>query len=288
MSPYAKDIHEEAKQKFLFYGNVGSGKTTLCRSLPGRKFLYMFDPAGLNSIKPVDDIYYETFMPDAVSMTVATLKGIRDVKAPTYAASETYVRWEKDFELRLSQKFFTDPNVEIDRVRGGFDTIILDSLTTLSDLIMDRILEINNRSGKNPEVSDYGVLAMTIKRIVRNAAATGCYVALTAHEQADQDKLLRTVSNKIMVPGQLKITLPILFSDIWHTKVDRDSNGKVKYLAETIPVDMYPTMRCSLDLPTSIDVTIPHDCADPTKFGIGAILRSKGLWNDFKGKEVIK
>lgn len=278
MSPYAKDIHNDARQKFLFYGNVGSGKTSLFRTIPGRKFLYMFDPAGLNSIKPSDDIYYETFLPDTISMSLSTLKGVKDSKAPTYSAATTYVDWEKDFENRLNKNWFTDPTVEIDGVKGGFDCIGLDSISTLSDLIMDRILEINGRSGKNPEISDYGIQASTITRIVRNAAATGCYVCLTAHEVADQDKLMRTVANKIMVPGQLKQKLPILFSDIYHCKVDRDNGGNVKYQIETIPSDLYPTARCSLELKPIEDVTIDMRAQDATQYGIGKILRSKGLW----------
>ncbi len=273
--PYASELKSMQNPKFLVYGKAGSGKTTLFRTLPGRKFLYMFDPAGLNSIMPSDDIYYEEFLVDAVPMSVNTLKGVKDSSSPSYSAMETYVRWENDFQNRLDKNWFTDPTVEIDGVKGGFDAIGFDSLTTLTDIVMDRILQLNQRAGKNPELGDYGILTNTLARIIRNAAATNCILYLTAHEQASQDKLLRTVSNEIMVPGQLKVKLPILFSEIYHA-TGKIENGKPKYEIATIADESYGLARCSeavrqAGLPLIADVTIKP--GDPTNSGLGPIVK---------------
>lgn len=280
--PYASDLKQMQNPKFLVYGKAGSGKTTLFRTLPGRKFLYMFDPAGLNSIMPGDDIYYEEFLVDAVPMSVNTLKGVKDSMSPTYSAMETYARWEQDFQNRLDKGWFTNPEVEIDGVKGGFDAIGFDSLTTLTDIVMDRILQLNQRAGKNPELGDYGILTNTLARIIRNAAATNCILYLTAHEQASQDKLLRTVSNEIMVPGQLKVKLPILFSEIYHATGMIGSDGKPKYEIATIADEGYALARCSeavrqAGLKLIEDVTI-KDANDPTNFGLGKVIKKlKGM-----------
>ena len=274
---HASQVRATSKQNFLLYGGIGSGKTTAFRTLPGRKFLYMFDPAGLSSIHPTDDITYETFLPEIISMSVSTLKGSKDQKGANYGAADTYTQWENDFEKRLSKNWFNDPTVEIDGVKGGFDAIGFDSLTTLTDLLMDRILEINGRSGKAPELSDYGVSALTLQRIVRNANAQGMYVFFTGHENPTQDKLLKTVSNQIMVAGQLKQKLPILFSDIYHCRADL-VGGIPKFYLDTVPTEMYPTARCSMALKPVEEVTIPATATDVTKFGLGKILREKGLW----------
>lgn len=276
---HASQVRQTARQNFLLYGSIGSGKTTAFRTLPGRKFLYMFDPAGLSSIHPTDDIEYETFLPEIISMSVSTLKGIKDQQGAQYSQATTYTEWEKDFENRLSKNWFNDPTVEINGVKGGFDAIGFDSLTTLTDLLMDRILEINGRSGKAPELSDYGVSALTLQRIVRNANAQGMYVFFTGHENPTQDKLLKTVSNQIMVAGQLKQKLPILFSDIYHCRADL-VGGVPKFYVDTTPTEMYPTARCSMQLKPVEEVTIPPSAQDVTKFGLGKILREKGLWTD--------
>lgn len=277
--PHASELTQMQNPKFLVYGSAGSGKTTLFRTLPGRKFLYMFDPAGLNSIMPGDDIFYEEFLIDTVPMSVNTLKGQKDNQSPTYNAMETYIRWETDFQNRLSKNWFTDSSVEIDGVKGGFDAIGFDSLTTLTDLTMDRILQLNQRAGKNPELGDYGILTNTLARIIRNAAATNCILYLTAHEQATQDKLMRTISNEIMVPGQLKVKLPILFSEIYHATSMIDK-GKPKYEISTVSDEGYKA-RCSeairkAGLPLIADVTLGN--GDPTTYGLGPIVKKlKGL-----------
>lgn len=275
--PMASELKQMHNPKLLVYGKAGSGKTTLFRTIPGRKFLYMFDPAGMNSIMPTDDIYYEEFLVDAVPMSVNTLKGVKDSASPSYSAMETYVRWENDFQNRLDKGWFTDPNVEIDGVKGGFDAIGFDSLTTLTDIVMDRILQLNQRAGKNPELSDYGILTNTLSRIIRNAAATSCILYLTAHEQASQDKLLRTVSNEIMVPGQLKVKLPILFSEIYHATGMIGPDGKPKYEIATIADEGYNLARCSevvrqagLGLVQNVTITNKQD---PESSGLGPILK---------------
>lgn len=274
--PMASELKSMHNPKIVVYGKAGSGKTTLFRTLPGRKFLYMFDPAGLNSIMPTDNIFYEEFIIDTVPMSVNTLKGVKDSASPSYSAMETYSRWENDFQNRLDKNWFTDPNVEIDGVKGGFDAIGFDSLTTLTDIVMDRILQLNQRAGKNPELGDYGILTNTLARIIRNAAATNCILYLTAHEQASQDKLLRTVSNEIMVPGQLKVKLPLLFSEIYHATGAIGLDGKPLYQIATMADESYPLARCSQVLrdagvPLVLDVTIPKG-KSPEESGLGPFI----------------
>lgn len=279
--PHISSMKQKTNPKILCYGKAGSGKTSLFRTIPGRKFLYMFDPAGLNSLTDKDDIFYEQFLVDTVPMSVNTLKGMKDSNSPPYSNMETYVRWENDFQNRLDKNWFNDSSVEIDGVKGGFDAIGFDSLTTLTDIVMDRILQLNQRAGKNPELGDYGILTNTLARIVRNAAATDCIIFLTAHEQAQQDKLLRSVSNEIMVPGQLKVKLPLLFSEIYHCTAEVDSKGNPLYKIATIAEDLFPLARCSqvvrdAGMGLFQDVTIKTQ--DPTDSGLGPIIkRLRGL-----------
>lgn len=272
---HASDLKGMHNPKFLIYGKTGGGKTTLFRTIPGRKFLYMFDPAGMNSILPGDDITYEEFLVDTAPMNVNTLKGTKDSESPNYSNMESYVKWEQDFENRLSKNWFNDPSVIIDGVPGGFDAIGFDSLTTLADLVMDRVLQLNMRAGKNPEIADYGIQTNTLARIIRNAAATNCIIYLTAHEQAVQDKLLKTVNNEIMVTGQLKVKLPLLFSEIYHA-YGMVVGGKPEYKLMTVAEDMYPLARCSQIMRDSgiavlHDATI-KDASNPTLFGLGPVL----------------
>jgi len=274
--PHVSETTGDHKLKILAYGKAGSGKTSLFRTIPGRKFLYMFDPAGLNSLSSDDDITFEEFLIDIVPMSVNTLKGSKDSSSPNYQSMETYSRWENDFQMRLDKNWFTDSSVEVDGVKGGFDVIGFDSLTTLTDIVMDRILQLNQRAGKNPELGDYGILTNTLSRIVRNAAATNCTIFLTAHEQTQQDKLMRSISNEIMVPGQLRVKLPLLFSEIYHCTAEVDSKGLPRYKIATIAEELFPLARASnvmknAGLQLFQDVTITTK--DATQSGLGPIIK---------------
>ena len=274
--PMISERKNKSNPKILAYGKAGSGKTSLFRTIPGRKFIYMFDPAGLNSLTAEDDIFYEEFLVDTIPMSVNTLKGQKDSASPNYESMETYARWEADFQMRLDKNWFNDPSVEIDGVRGGFDVIGFDSLTTLTDIVMDRILQLNQRAGKNPELGDYGILANTLARIVRNAAATKCILFLTAHEQAQQDKLLRSISNEIMVPGQLKVKLPLLFSEIYHCTAEVDSKGQPQYKIATIAEELYPLARCSQvmrDAGLGLFQNVTITTKDPIDSGLGPFIK---------------
>jgi hypothetical protein len=225
----------------------------------------MFDPAGLASLKKNDDIEFEEFVPEAISMAVSTLKGRTesDVAYPQYTA---YKNFESDYMAKIDSGYFND-----------FDWIGFDSITTLYDMIMDEVAYLSGRAGKNPELADYGIAADTLKKIIRNATGSRCNLFMSGHEKAAQDKLLRTVSVQINVVGQLQTKLPLLFSDIYHLRAER-SGDHTEYFMDTAAEEMYPLARCSLELPPTINVTVPHGTEDPTLYGLGKILREKGRW----------
>lgn len=265
--PMINEYSNEERRRFLLYGKIGSGKTTQLRTIPGKKFVYMFDPAGRCSLETTDNIWIEEFMPDNLPINVSSLKGVTS-SAPDNTKYEAYKKWESDFNSRIMTNFFT---------KEGFSAICFDSLTTFGDMVMDQVLALSGRLGKSPEISDYGMQANAISRVVRLATSQNCIVVFTGHEQSKQDKLMRTISYDLIVPGQLVTRLPILFSDIYHCRAEREGNQKPKYFVDTVPADLYPTARCSLKLQPTIDVTIPDNAADITQHGLGKILREKGL-----------
>jgi hypothetical protein len=266
MSPMISETEPNERLRFLLYGNIGSGKTTLLRTLPGKKFIYMFDPAGRCSLEQSDNVWIEEFLPDNLPINVSSIKGI--VSSTTDNSKyEIYKLWEADFNKRILENWFKE---------NGINAICFDSLTTFGDIILDQILAISGRLGKSPEISDYGMQANAITRVVRLATSQDAIVCFTGHEKSQQDKLLRTISMQLIVPGQLAAKLPILFSDIYHCKVEREGNAKPKYIIETVPSELFPSARCSLHLPPVVDVTIPEGVKDIEAYGLGKILKEKG------------
>jgi len=232
--PNAKDLKTSNKHLFFILGPTGSGKTTQFLTLPGRKFMYLFDPNAVNSIAG-HDVDFEQFLPDRLNLAVSSLKkglGDRPSRAVT---NNAYIEWERDFEKRLSEGFF-----------NTYDAIAFDSCTTLLDMIMDRVLTINGRPGQWPNQDDYGPQMNTFTNIVRTATSLGKTVWFTGHVEPRKDEITGRLFNSPLLTGRLKSKLPLLFSDIYIAEATSDREGRVKYTLQTVPDKMNPLARCSL------------------------------------------
>lgn len=258
--PNAKDF-EGGNDKFLVIGETGSGKTSLFSTIPGKKFIYIFDPNALNTLKGCD-VDYEIFTPDTISMKVTPLaKSAKSDKHATPLEPRTYVLWEEDFEKKIADGFF-----------DAYDAIGFDSMTTFCDLVMDRVQYLNGRFGKQPEQDDWAAQINTIKNVFRQATSMGMMVYATAHKDLKQDELTKRIQYQIILPGQLRSKLPLLFSEVWNCEADVDSNNKPIYKILTRPDKQNKVGRSTLTDEPVVDVTIPKG-ADPTQYGIGKLLR---------------
>jgi hypothetical protein len=133
--PNAKESGSIAPHRFLILGDTGSGKTTQILTLPGKKFMYLFDSNALLSLKG-QDVDYEEFLPDKLNLNIKSLKKETGGDDLTKHKSDLYLQWQSDFEDKLKTGFFDQ-----------YSVIGMDSATTFLDLVMDRILTINGRYG---------------------------------------------------------------------------------------------------------------------------------------------
>lgn len=257
---------------FMFVGSPGSGKSTLFWTVPGKGFIYVFDPNALASLEGLD-VDYEIFSPDLLDINAHPLasktrdgKVIRPdkfVKAPEPTA---YTRWEQHFDAHMDTGFFNQ-----------YDWVGLDSFTTFSDAVMDRVTWLNGRFGKQPEQDDYGAQMMTIQNVARTITSRSKMWFATAHEEVKQDEKTKVIRADPWLTGKLKIRLPLLFSNIYRCVSDRG-----QYFIQTTPDNMHKYMRSSIKgLPEEMDVTIPvnpdtRELVNPQAYGVGKILREAG------------
>ena len=95
----AKDVVKDdlGKPKILLVGSTGGGKTSQFLTLPGKTFVYAFDPSTLSTLRG-HDIDYQIFMPTRINLATQSLsKGKGDPVRPSDAA-DVYLNWELDFE----------------------------------------------------------------------------------------------------------------------------------------------------------------------------------------------
>lgn len=259
--PNAKDLINPL-ENFMTVGDIGGGKSTHLLTIPGKKFVYCFEPNALKAIQGYD-IEYESFIPDDINIDAVTLrkdqgKVVRD-KISREKEPKTYIRFEEDFESKLESGFF-DP----------FDIISIDSTTGLQAIIMDRITFLNKRYGKNPEQDDYVGCTNTVINFFRMLAGTGKQFYTCTHIDFKQDDVTKRMQNVLFLIGRLRKQLPQLFSEVYLAYGESEGNKK-KFYIQTHPNRDNPFLRCSYhNLNPIEDVTI--DWSKPVRGqGLGGL-----------------
>ena len=269
--PNATEIRGKALEKILLVGDAGGGKSTQILTLPGKKFAYAFDPNAPAAYAGYD-IDFEQFSPEVTDLdiSVKTLKtGIGDKPIDSTGKArrvepKTYINFEKDFYERYQDKFF-----------DKYDIVVLDSLTTFSEIIMDRTLYLNNRLGKQPEQADWSAQMTTINNVLRMLVNCNVNVLCTGHLEMREDQVTHRIYRQMLVTGKLRIRLPLMFSNIFGCICSSDKD-EIKYVVQTRPDKDFPMVRVNIQgLQFYEDVTI-KDFKNPANFGLGALLKKAG------------
>jgi hypothetical protein len=238
--PNAKSL-KTGKKNILVYGPTGSGKTTLFTTLPGRKFLYLFDPSGLDSIKGLD-IDYEFFPPDDVLGVWSTLKKGRTTVKGT---PQSYQEFEDHLEKILNGDRFKE-----------YDVIGFSSVTMLSNIMMDYLLHLQARFGRVPELSDYNLLGISLINTFKPALALqDKIIFLEGHSDLTQDDVSKRIVNQFDVTKNVRRIIPRLCSDIWVSEGSPEGED-MKYRIQTAPSKEFPQAKNSFSLKPFEDVTI--------------------------------
>jgi hypothetical protein len=177
-------------------------------------------------------------------------------------SSDVYAVFERQFNERLESGFFDQ-----------YDWIGFDSATTLLDLMMDRVLSINDRFGQWPQEDDYGPQMIAFINLCRNITSMDKGLYVTGHLEVKQDNKTKKVSRRPMMTGRLTAKVPLLFSDIFATDVEVDDKGVPLYRLQTVPDPLTVIIRTSIKgLEPFENVTVDFS-KDPVGQGLGGILR---------------
>lgn len=219
--PNTLDVKATEPKKIFMTGDTGSGKTTQFLTLPGKKYIYLFDPNAKLALRGYD-VDYDEYLPTTVSAAVSSLtKGKADSRGTT--TSDVYQRFESEFDQRIKSGFF-DP----------YDWLGFDSATTLLDLIMDRVLTMNGRFGQWPQQDDYGPQMAAFINMCRTVTAMGKGLYVTGHLEEKQDQITKRITTRPMMTGRLIVKVPLLFSDVFVAGSDLDEKGNVVYTIQTV------------------------------------------------------
>jgi hypothetical protein len=225
----AKDVTISSEfLKLLIIGDYGSGKSIFASSFPTPALIFDFD-RGILSYRGKDFDYC------------------------SYATDQkSWVEFEKD------QREVAKAVAE-----GKYKTVIVDSTSTMSDLAMERALQLDPK--RNPSTNGpiwnvhYGITKTLVEGQLRKILQMQANIVIIAHIQLIKDEETGAILGaQPMLPGQLSMKLPGYFDEVYYA-FPKQKDGKAHYVLQTAPKGHYKARsRISGEkhiLPAEIDVT---------------------------------
>lgn len=222
--------------KLLLFGDSGCGKTCFASTFPGPIHFYDFD------LK--------------VSSAASFLKEqekIQDISYDQYPLNKTNMG-------EAGRTFNYDLGKLKENANFPYRTIVIDSLTTCADRLMEYLMAENKGIKRNvtkgaqaPALQDYGLFRIFMKQFIGEVLSFPCNVIFTAHIDVKTDEQTGRILRQPMLPGKLASELNIYFEEVYRAYVEGDSD-KRRYVAQT-QADRSFNCRSQRRLPFIIPLT---------------------------------
>lgn len=181
---------KQRRMSMLLWGPSGAGKTTFACTAPGKKLLISFDPDGDNSVADWEDV-------DVVDLAPSDPSVVTQFKNPT-----------NPLNLQAAME--------------GYDTIIIDSLTTAAEKALNYAVS-NTKSStlEHPGIPAYAARNMYMLQLVSNVlsltAKYNKHVVFIAHEGApvtNDQGVLQYIT--VALSGDMPERASLKFSEVWN------------------------------------------------------------------------
>lgn len=192
--PNTKNLKPDLNRlRFCIYGPAGSGKTHAIQTFPKP---YVFDADGGILTIAGADVEYDIY----------------DDPNPSKKAEA----WREI--IKKTYGFIKE---------CPFETIVYDSITTISELMMNEVQRVNGTLGQQPNIREWGIQIDTFidfLRILKNIPAN---VVCIGHDQLLQDETTGEIYVVPLVPGKkLPRRMPAYFDEVYYTEVSQDRKTK--------------------------------------------------------------
>jgi hypothetical protein len=142
---------------------------------------------------------------------------------------------------------------QIDKGECPYQTLVFDSATLMSQLVMNKILKQDGKAGKNPEIQHYGVESTKLKEAFDQITSWPLIKIVTAHIQRNTNELLNVTEMLPLLTGKFAARSAIYFDEVYFVEVERKAvtGGKVehKYVLRTQSTNMMRQARSRFKVP---------------------------------------
>jgi len=167
-------------------------------------------------------------------------KGMTSVRGRD-VAYDTFTSYS-DFEVKFKQLEANCP----------YDTIVIDSVTTMEKYCMQKALLANRRA--MPTMNEWNILIAELTDLFTRATKMSKHVVVIAHEEMVQDEITGEILVRPQIVGKkLPAQLPLWFDEVYRMQVSRTKEGVPLYSILTVS-DMKYTAKSRIHcLPAVMD-----------------------------------
>jgi hypothetical protein len=234
---------DDLRLKIMLVGPFGSGKSTFCSSIPGSMYVFDFDEHILG-YRDRDDVWFDQFP----------------------MSPQGWVKFEKII-----------PEVGRAVREGKYDTVVVDSLTSMGDIAMERAMQIDPKRGDDEGPIwnvHYGIVKNIMSAKLHIILSWPCNVIFNSHWGLAKDKQGNIISADPMLTGQLSVKIPGLFDEVYSCEALTTGN-QTKYYMNLITKGVYKARSLISGKERLLPDRIPNDYNELRKHIDGLISSGK-------------
>lgn len=230
------ELNAAARRRILVYGRTGVGKTLYAVGWPGRKYVADFD-AKLSS---------------AANFYAGNAQVLDQIEYDVYTVDKPFERfdgWLRDASVLASKGDFP------------FQTVIIDSLTTLIAAMLDDFMTKNaavqrtrTSAGPIPSMLDYRAVTIQVRGLFNRLFALPCHIVVLAHIRTEKDELTGQIVNGPEGPNSIVTYLQIIFEEVYRAYIDGEGD-KRRYMAQTQSTGQYPARSQIRGMPAAVELS---------------------------------
>lgn len=227
MQPITDYKSTNDKLRLLLQGPSGAGKTTLACQFPGA---YIID----------------------IDVNLGgTLRFLQEHKLQLPIGYDILDKDEKGVSIPLNLRYQRMNACLIEAQKNdAVETIIIDSGTTLSDVMIAEVLRQQNKTEMSKR--EWGFFAIVGRHFMATLASMRKHIVLIVHEKIEKDPNGSVVYPvKVAWPGQVGQNIGVFFTNVWRCEVQATPSGmqtNYKWLIRTMPEYKYE-LKNTLALP---------------------------------------
>ena len=210
--PVSLDEIKKMWVKTLIYGKSGDGKTIFASGYP-KPLMLLDTDMGILSVKSASHVEHkDQIYPIPVKDLVEG-----------QAAPQGYDTVEAIMQDLVSKGAYEGLTPK---------TLVIDSVTTLSQMCMNKTQYLNGHLGQQPTLPDYGGQRRLLEKIIKFGVAIKMHFMAICHQDFYKDENTGRLWLTPMVVGKLRQELPLYFDEVYHCAPTQLKDG-TEYKMET-------------------------------------------------------